>query len=340
MDGSQPKLLFILADEHETKASAHLGALRRTMMTGSDLRELINPGAYKMLVVSRYNLREISQLSLAPFDMIANVVTEPVRHREILENVRKVLRTTRGRVLNPPDAVLGTTRERVARTLAGIDNLIAPATVRIAAGTPPAAAAQLLDSAGLRGPIILRHPGTHLGKSMALFDSIEAAADALEPQHEHIATQFVDFRSPDGLYRKYRVFFIGREIVLRHMLVSDHWNVHGADRKRFMAPRAEIVAQERALFETDDPFPQNVCQVLHDVRARMPLDYFGMDFAIREDGTVALFEANISMSFFPFAADPQFEHCQKAFEPAQNAFRELLGLPPTAALPRHLARTA
>ena len=340
MDGSQPRLLFILADEHETKASAHLGALRHTMMTGSDLRELISPGAYKMLVVSRYNLRQISQLSLAPFDVIANIVTEPVRHREILENVRKVLRTARGRVLNPPDELLSTTREKVSRTLAGIDNLIAPITVRIAPNTSTAAAIRLLESAGLRAPIILRRAGTHLGESMALFDSIEAAADALEPQREHVVTQFVDFRSPDGLYRKYRVFFIGREIILRHMLVSDHWNVHGADRKRFMASRPEIVAQERALFETDDPFPPKVREALKAVRSRMPLDYFGMDFAIREDRTVVLFEANISMSFFPFAADPQFEHCQKAFEPAQNAFRELLGLPPTAAQPRRFARTA
>lgn len=340
MDGSQPRLLFILADEHETKASAHLGALRHTMMTGSDLRELISPGAYKMLVVSRYNLRQISQLSLAPFDVIANVVTEPVRHREILENVRKVLRTARGRVLNPPDAVLATTREKVARTLAGIDNLVAPTTIRIAANTSPAAAIQLLDSAGLRAPIIVRRAGTHLGESMALFDSIEQAAKTLEPQHEHIATQFVDCRSPDALYRKYRIFFIGRHMILRHMLVSEHWNIHGADRKRFMASRLEIVAQERALFESPDPFPAKVQEVLKAVRGRMPLDYFGMDFGIGEDGTVVLFEANISMSFFPLSADPQFAHCHKAFEPAQNAFRELLGLPATAALPRRLARTA
>jgi hypothetical protein len=340
MDGSQPRLLFILADEHETKASAHLGVLRHTMMVGSDLRELINPAAYKMLIVSRHNLRQISQLSLAPFTVIANMVTEPVRHRDILENVRKVLRTARGRVLNPPDAVLGTTREKVARTLAGIDNLIAPTAIRVAANTSSGAATELFERAGMAAPIILRRAGTHLGESMALFDSIEAAANALEPGHEHIATQFVDFRSPDGLYRKYRVFFIGQHVVLRHMLLSNHWNVHGADRRRFMAPRPEIVAQERALFDSAEPFPAKVQEVFKAVRARMAIDFFGMDFALKEDGTVVLFEANISTSFFPFAADPQFEYCQKAFEPAQNAFRELLGLPPAYAAPRRFARIA
>jgi len=49
---------------------------------------------------------------------------------------------------------------------------------------------------------------------------------------------------------------------------------------------------------------------------------------IRADGKVVLFEANATMSFFPFAPDPQFEYLRLVIEPAQRAFRELLGLPP------------
>jgi hypothetical protein len=340
MEVWRPRILLVLADEQETKASAHLGMLRRTTMLGSDLRELIHPNFYNSLVVSRYNLREISQLSLRPFSLIANLVTEPVQNREILENVRRVLRNTSARVLNRPDAVLNTTREKVAGALRGIDHLIAPPAVRLGRNISAAAASELLNAAGMTAPIILRRSGTHRGKTLVILDSAEATAHSLEPEHEHVATQFVGFRSPDGLYRKYRVFFIGPHIVLRHMLVSDDWNVHAADRQRFMAPRPELVAEERAMFEAQDPFHPNVREALHAVRNRMPLDFFGMDFGIREDGTVVLFEANVTMSFFPYSADPQFNYLLNSFEPAQDAFRELLGLPPAAASPRQLARIA
>ena len=59
----------------------------------------------------------------------------------------------------------------------------------------------------------------------------------------------------------------------------------------------------------------------------MPLDFFGMDFGIRADNQVVLFEANATMSFFPFLTDPQFEYLLSAFRPAQLALRELFGLP-------------
>jgi hypothetical protein len=56
-----------------------------------------------------------------------------------------------------------------------------------------------------------------------------------------------------------------------------------------------------------------------------------MDFAMTRDGQLVLFEANATMSFFPFSSDPQFEYLRRCFAPAQAAFRELLGLPPRAA---------
>jgi hypothetical protein len=127
------------------------------------------------------------------------------------------------------------------------------------------------------------------------------------------------------------MFFIGQHLVLRHMLVSDHWNVHAKDRGRFMAEHPDAVAEERALLEGGDPFPPAIRTVLEAIRDRMPLDFFGMDFGITRDGAVVLFEANATMSFFPFASDPQFEYLKHCFAPAQAAFRDLLGLPPEVA---------
>ena len=67
------------------------------------------------------------------------------------------------------------------------------------------------------------------------------------------------------------------------------------------------------------------------VRRKMVLDFFGMDFGVTADGRVVLFEANATMSFFPFSSDPQYDYLRRSFAPAQAAFRELLGLPQQAA---------
>jgi hypothetical protein len=121
------------------------------------------------------------------------------------------------------------------------------------------------------------------------------------------------------------------------MIVSDVWNVHVKDRTRFMSEHADYVAEERTLFESQEPFGPDVRKVFDAIRTRMPLDFFGMDFAITQSGEVVLFEANATMNFFPLwpTKDPQFIYLTKCLDPAQVAFRELLGLPPEVP---HLAK--
>jgi hypothetical protein len=174
--------------------------------------------------------------------------------------------------------------------------------------------------------VILRQAGTHGGTIIGLFESFAEALEAAEPGRVHIATEFVDFRSADGLYRKFRVFFIGRHRILRHMLISQSWSVHGADRADFMAPRPSLIAEERAIFESVRPFPPEVTAVFDAVRQRMPLDFFGLDFGLGLDGRVVLFEANATMSFMSNLFVEQFEYLQRCYLPGRAAFMELLGL--------------
>jgi hypothetical protein len=234
-------------------------------------------------------------------------------------------------VINRPEAVLRSTRDHVSRLLSGIPGLVVPKAIRLDGGKA-AVAGRTLDRAGIVAPVILRKTGTHAGKVVGLFDSVEEAVAALTPG-EHIATQFVDFSSADGLYRKYRVYFIGQRRILRHMVVSDNWNVHVSERTRFMSHRPDLVAEEKALFESAEPFSPEVNAVFDAVRERMPLDFFGMDFGMTRDGQVVLFEANATMNFFPLwpTQDPQFIYLTKCLEPATEAFRELLELPPDVA---------
>jgi glutathione synthase/RimK-type ligase-like ATP-grasp enzyme len=318
-------LLHIVGSDQPEHVDISDGKLK--LRGSTDIHKLLGKGVPRhRLHVTPNILRQRRRPDLSGYLCLLNLITEPERNERVLENMRKLLRDLPGKVINRPEAVLRSTRDQVARRLAGIAGLQVPRTVRVRA-SKPAIASQTILRAGLQFPIIVRQAGTHTGRIVGLFDGADAIQSELDWSNDHIATEFVDFRSCDGLYRKYRAFFIGRHIIFRHMLVSDDWNVHAKDRRRFMAERQELVDEEERLFaRPEGAFPPEVGEVLENVRGRMGLDYFGMDFGITDDGRVVLFEANATMNFFPFLADPQFAYVQRCFAPAQQAFRELLGM--------------
>lgn len=239
----------------------------------------------------------------------------------MLANLARLSKGYEGRIVNPPHRVLRSTRDRVARACAALPHVVAPRTVRIDAARPHAARKLVAD---FPFPAILRLAGTHTGKVLGLVDDADRALSLLIEGKQHILTEFRDFRSGDGLYRKYRFVFIGGEIVMRHLLVSDSWNVHAADRRRFMRERPQLVGEERDAIEYGmNAFPHPVRAGLAAIRAAIGLDMFGVDCALSADGVV-LFEANATMNFFPLADDPQFAYLGKALARAQAAFDALL----------------
>lgn len=286
---------------------------------------LVNEPVHR-LYASRKFLRALP-IDFSSYRCVVNLITEAEGNARVLELLSKQLRNCSAKVVNHPDAVLQSTRDRIARRLQGIPGLRVPITIRLPAHRIKTSH-QLLSKAGFDFPIILRQAGTHGGEIVGRFNTVEDTVAALKGGADHLAMEFVDFRSPDGLYRKYRVFFFGEERVLRHQIVSDDWNVHARDRTRFMAARPDLIAEERALFERhSEPFSADVSQTLDEVRKRMLLDFFGMDFGITPGGKVVLFEANAAMAFFPFSKEPEFRYLERSFDPARRAFRKLLGLP-------------
>lgn len=303
---------------------------RGVRITGaSDISKLLLPtDRYHRLHIHRNLLRAARRPELGNYRHLLNLITEAEQNSRSLEIMHKLTRDVPGKVINRPQAVLRSTRDQVARRLAGVPGLVVPEVVRLAAGKSAAVCERAFSDSGAAPPFILREAGTHGGRIVGCFESVETLLSARNPEVDHIATRFVDFKSADGLYRKYRVFVIGGKPILRHMLISERWNVHAHDRAGFMAARPELVAEERALFEEGAPLAPAVRQVLQGVGERMALDFFGIDFGITRDAEVVLFEANATMNFFPFSPEPQFDYLKRCFLPARQAFRDLLGLAP------------
>lgn len=327
MSVRQAQLLFVIGSD-EPPAMTRDGRPKYSGCT--DLHRLFDKREpVHILSLDRHVLRQRKRPVLEPYRCILNLITDPDQNPRTLDNLKKLLRDYPGKVINRPEAVLRSTRDQVARLLDGIPGLIAPKTIRVR-NPKPDLVASAIERAGMRFPLIVRLAGTHTGRIVGLFDTMDDLRAALTEPGEHIITEFVDYRSDDGFYRKYRVFFVGQQRLLRHMIISDAWNVHTQDRSRIMANRPELIAEERAALATPERlFQPAMSETLAQVRQRMALDYFGIDFGIAPTGRLILFEANATMNYKPWVRlPPQFDYLEDFYRPAGLALRELLGAPP------------
>ncbi len=199
--------------------------------------------------------------------------------------------------LNAPSHLPGMARDVLPRRLAGI------ASVR----SPPAVMASrerlvgLLDGGqgigdllpGCGYPVLIRPLHSHAGAGLARIDGPQALSDYLlfSGGPGFMVTAFVDYRSPDGMFRKYRIAFIARRAFLCHMAVSSHWMVHYLNAG--MAESAGKRAQEAsAMAGFDRGFALRHADALARVADVLGFDYCSIDCAETADGRLLVFEAD------------------------------------------------
>ncbi len=192
-------------------------------------------------------------------------------------------------VINTPSAIAATTREHMAERLSQLPGAIVPRTRRCAAADLTSVAAEL----GL--PLLVRPSGSHGGEAIVRLDSAaDLARYRPDGDGEIYVTQFVDFRSADGQYRKYRLVYVGAEKFPYHLAIGDDWLVHYF--RTNMSGRADFREQERHYLEdfASHLGPQAMA-ALDEIGRRVTLDFFGVDFGILASGELVLFECNATM---------------------------------------------
>jgi len=164
-------------------------------------------------------------------DLAIMTVSESDRARPLLERLQQIERDWPRPLINRPSRVLGLARDRLFQLLVDVPGLAIPPTVRIGRDELYQAVRARAEGAELpqtRFPLIVRPVDSHAGKALAKvgsWDELEAYLDGA-PGGELYLSPFVDYRSADGLYRKYRIAFFGGRPFLCHMAVSEHWMVH------------------------------------------------------------------------------------------------------------------
>ncbi len=195
----------------------------------------------------------------------------------VLEQIASLVKRTDRPVLNRPDRIALTTRDEAYALLGNVPGIAMAHTVRLSRERVAEAARGVLDLSRMvdaHYPFIIRPRGSHAGQGLARVADSRELSDYLGASDagEFYVAPFIDYRSTDGLFRKYRIVIIDGQPFVCHMGVSTGWIVH--------YPYPEMLAHaERRQEEADvmESFDAGFA-VRHGVALRMIAQLTGLDY--------------------------------------------------------------
>jgi hypothetical protein len=225
--------------------------------------------------------------------------------------------------------IVALSRDGVCARLAGVPSLVAPMAARIdrvglaAIAADESALRRVLPTAAF--PIIARPIGSHAGTGLEKLDDASAVAAYLTAHDAEafFVSPFVDYASPDGLYRKQRIALIGGRPYVCHLAVSAHWMVHYLNAA--MTENADNRAFEaRFMTVFDQDFAVKHRAAFASLAERIGLDYFAIDCAETRDGKLLLFEADVAMIVHDMDPPDLFPYKKPQMQKVFSAFQRLL----------------
>ena len=245
--------------------------------------------------------------ALPAHDVVFNIIGDPDAADETEAPVAAFLKAVPRAVINDPAKVAATRRDRLSGLLAGVEGLVTPRAARIdAAAIGSEGLEACLKASGLAYPLLVRPIGSHGGAGLILARGPEDLAKA-KAQAGVYVTEYADCRAADGLYRKYRMIFVGGEAFPYHLAVGDDWLVHYGTAP--MADDAARQTEERRFLEDPRGALGDVAfAAIGAIGERLGLDYAGVDFSVLPDGRAVVFEANATMLVHPEDPDGEFAY--------------------------------
>ncbi len=230
-----------------------------------------------------------SAMALPEADVAFNIVGDADAGAAFLGSVAALRDRLPCPMLNPPERIGPTRRDRLAAALGDIPGLVVPRLERLGRA---ALAARAETQPGRA--LLIRPAGSHGGIGLVRVESgpdIVACLAASSAEAFYVS-DYWDFRSADGWFRKYRLVFVGGIAFPVHLAIGADWLVHYwrvgmADWMR--GEEDAFLADHRSVFDT------TAQAALAAVAARLDLDFAGIDCAVLQDGRVLLFEANATM---------------------------------------------
>lgn len=255
---------------------------------------LLPPLRYNRLVCFLEHARPEAVDPAAGFGCCLNAVGDPDHARGLDDRVRAFADRAGAPLLNAPDRVAATARDRLADTLRGVCGAVTPETVRVATPERAEAWPAIFASLPWPGPTLVRPEGAHGGIGLVRIEGELSPLAGARLGRSAYLSRYVDYASADGYFRKYRAIFVDRTPYPYHLAISSHWMVH--HQSSGMAGDAGRIAEEMAfLADPEASLGSGAWRTIAEIGRLLDLDYAGVDFSLTQDGSVLVFEANAAM---------------------------------------------
>ena len=234
---------------------------------------------------------------LPPHDVAMVVAADSDDCRGALDKIARAAPNWPRPLVNAPELIGRLDRDKLHGLLEGVEGLQIPRTASVTreqlAKLSQSALRESGVSADLAFPVIARPRGSHAGKGLAKLDDAAAIEAYLGEHAEELffVSRFIDYRSDDGLFRKYRVALIDGRPYACHLAIADRWDIWYMNAQ--MAASESKRREEEAFMRTFDVgFAQRHGAALAGLAKRVGLDYFTVDCAETRDGSLLVFEAD------------------------------------------------
>lgn len=262
-------------------------------------------------------------------DVMLVAVAESEANQVLLERLMEYVSDWPRPVINRPERIRMLSRDGVCGALRGLPGVEMPISVRAWRGTLNAVAAgelpigTLLADGGF--PIIVRPLDSHSGNQLERIATPAALAKYLAAVdgRQFYVSRFVDYRSADGMFRKYRVALIDGQPYICHYAISKRWMIHypNAGMSESAGKRAEEAA---CLASFGQAFGLRHLAALQAIQQRLGLPYLGVDCAEMPSGELLIFEVDNAMIVHAMDPEDMFPYKVPAMRKVFRAFRELL----------------
>lgn len=233
--------------------------------------------------------------SLPEYDLVFTAIEESEFSAPGIAMASAFITSQKRPSINDPARLAGIGRCALARTLERVEGCSVPSWVRRSRASLGDLQENASTIAGIPFPLLVRPIDTFRGIGMEKLDSASEVPEYVARHDEayfHVSP-FVEYRSPDGYYRKYRVVLIDGVPYPYHLAISQRWMVHyfSSDMAEHEWMREE---ERRFLADPVTAFPRwNT--VFGEIASAIGLDYCALDCTVLGDGSVLVFECGSAM---------------------------------------------
>ena len=262
-------------------------------------------------------------------DVALVAIAESDEAQPLLRDLAVALHGWSKPVINAPDRVARLSRDGTWGLLKSAPGVEFPINVRIGrarltdVATGEAAIETVLEGSGF--PIIARPLDSHAGEGLEQLADHAAITRYLQerPEENFYIAPYIDYRGPDGLFRKYRVALIDGRPYACHMAISDHWMIYylNAGMRDDPAKRAE---EARFMADFDNAFAVRHANAMSAVAKLAGLEYLPIDCGETRDGRLLIFESGTNMIVHSMDPPNIFPHKQVQMEKVFTAFQTML----------------